>query len=255
MKWFKHFSDAHQHPKIKHLIKKFGAEGYYICFVTLELISHYGNHLRLSLKKYPPNEISDELKVSEEFLKKVWDVMIDRGILDANSYKKGYLYSRKLKDYSDDYTKRIRRESEHSPNGLRTKSPIEVEVEVEVDKKKNRIDKKEIVKREMKFSYPTFQEANNPIFKDFLKEAYPEVHVEFEFRRMETWLVTNPKQKYKNYGKFCRGWIDRAGKGFQGQAPEMTYEQKSVGMSEEERKKAQSDIAKMAKEVAEKKKL
>jgi len=255
MKWFKHFSDAHQHPKIERLIKEFGSDGYCVCFVTFEIISKYGNELRLSLKKYSFQDFNVLAKLGKERTEKVWQRMIEYGLLDGKAYKRGYLYSPKLRGYADEYTQRGRDKSRHAPDSIGTTPPIEVEVEVEVDKKKNRIDKREIVKKEMKFDYPSFQEANNPAFKDFLKEAYPGVHVEFEFRRMETWLVTNPKQKYKNYGKFCRGWIDRAGKGPQKQLPEITYEHIPVEMSEEEKKKAQADIAKMAKELAEKKKL
>jgi hypothetical protein len=115
-----------------------------------------------------------------------------------------------------------------------------------------------------KFSYKSFPEADNPEFKNYLQSVYPQTNVEVEFRRMESWLLTHPRNIYKNYGSFCRGWIDRTSKqsGFLGREegreptePEITYEQPPMEYSEEERKKAQEKLAEMVKKVAEVKKL
>lgn len=129
---------------------------------------------------------------------------------------------------------------------------------------KIREDKKKIKKetyKERKFDYKTFKEAHNPEFMDFLKEAYPGVHVEFEFKRMEGWLLTHPKKKYKNYGQFCRGWIDREGKKHSEQPPEPTYGQpmefskEEIAQMEKEKAQAQAFLAEKVKKLAEEKKL
>lgn len=121
--------------------------------------------------------------------------------------------------------------------------------------------RKEIYKeRKHDYNYKTFKEAHNPEFMDFLKEAYPDVHVGFEFKRMGTWLETNPNKRYKNYGKFCRNWIDRAGKGFQDQPPEPSYIQHVYSKEEEaqmekDKLQAQAFLAEKVKKLAEEKKL
>jgi len=128
---------------------------------------------------------------------------------------------------------------------------------------KIRLDKKNIKKetyKERKFDYKSFKEAHNPEFMDFLKEAYPGVHVGFEFKRMGTWLETNPNKRYKNYGKFCRNWIDRAGKGFQEQPTETSYVQhvfskEEIAQMEKEKLQAQVFLAERVKKLAEEKKL
>jgi len=109
MKWFQHYSDAHQHPKIKKLIKVFGASGYYICFSTWEIIAKYGNlDLKLSLKKYGISEISEDLKVSKGELIRTWEEMMDMGLLSRKWFNKGILYSKKLGEYQDEYTRKLK---------------------------------------------------------------------------------------------------------------------------------------------------
>jgi len=111
-------------------------------------------------------------------------------------------------------------------------------------------------------TYKTFKEANNPDFKQYLQKVYPEVNIKLEFVAMETWLATNSNKRYKNYGKFCRGWIDRTNKriyqsfGFTREVePEITYEQPPVAMTEEERKRVQEELANKVKEISERRKL
>lgn len=128
------------------------------------------------------------------------------------------------------------------------------------DEEEDKIKIKKEIHKERKFAYHSFKEANNPVFKDYLKKAYPGVNVDFEFIRMESWLLTNPKKRYKNYAKFCRGWIDRDSTDAEYREagilePERTYESPVVGLSEEEVKKHQEELAEMVKKIAEGKKL
>ena len=59
------------------------------------------------------------------------------------------------------------------------------------------------------FNYSSFKETNNTEFKNKLKETYPEVNIELEFKKMGLWLQENPNKEYKNYGRFCGNWISR----------------------------------------------
>lgn len=64
------------------------------------------------------------------------------------------------------------------------------------------------------YDYSSFKEANNTEFKNKLKETYPEVNIELEFKKMKLWLQENPKKAkgYTNYGRFCGNWISRTSK-------------------------------------------
>ena len=62
------------------------------------------------------------------------------------------------------------------------------------------------------FNEKTFRFENIPKEKiEKWKEVFPNCNVEVELKRMETWLVANPKKHKKNYEKFIVNWLGRAG--------------------------------------------
>ena len=120
MRWFPHESDSYEHPKIKKLRKLFGHLGVAVYWQTLEIISRYGGRaLRLSLKKYDVAQISDDFKVSSEDLLKVWEEMMKMNSLSKALFKKEILYSSKLKERPDEYTKRVWREARQDTDKIR----------------------------------------------------------------------------------------------------------------------------------------
>jgi hypothetical protein len=120
MKYFQHHSDSRQHPKWKRIYKVFGALGYYIGFCTFEIISQYGGKtLKLSFKKYNMSEISEDLKVSVEDMTGVWEEMMEMRLLSRKEYNKGYLYSKKLCEYQDEYMKKVQRISRQGSDTAR----------------------------------------------------------------------------------------------------------------------------------------
>lgn len=151
MLWYKHFADARQHPKIKKLEKIFGHPGYSVYFKTFEIISQYGGKgLKLSLNKYGINEISDDFQVSKEDLIRIWEEMIDMGSLSKRWFNKGYLYSSKLKEYQDEYSRKLLWEERRKKEKLLTTSS------------KNRTEQKRIYKN--RIDVPSSNIVN--IYKD-----------------------------------------------------------------------------------------
>jgi len=143
MKWFRHFSDAHSHPKILRLIQEFGSDGYRVCFTTFEIICQYGDkYLRLSFKKYPKTAIADDFNLPQERIEMIWTCMIDEKLLDGKFYERGILYSKKLKEYADFYfkylkvtKKRLKRDlkvpQKKEKEAKRKKTEVEAEAEAE----------------------------------------------------------------------------------------------------------------------------
>ena len=123
MKWFPHDCDAYEHPKVKKLRKLFGHTGEAVYWNTLSIIGRYGGKsLKLSLKKYEPRQISDDFDLEVDTLLKVWEEMMDMGSLSRSLFKKGILYSSKLKERPDEYTKKVWRMSRQCPDSVRTVS-------------------------------------------------------------------------------------------------------------------------------------
>lgn len=123
MKWFPHDCDAYEHPKLKKLRKNFGHTGEIVYWNTLSIIGRYGGKsLKLSLKKYELRQISDDFGTEVDTLLKVWEEMMDMGSLSRPLFKKGFLYSSKLKERPDEYTKKVWRESRQGTDSVRTMS-------------------------------------------------------------------------------------------------------------------------------------
>lgn len=132
MKWFKHDTDTSDDIKIKRLEEEFKNDGYATFFKILEIIGKEGEKFRLSLEKYPKKWISDKCHISEETLTKILESMGKIGLLCRKSLSNNILYIPNFRRRADDYTKRLRRNSELSTDN------------VHVDK--NRIDKNKIDK-------------------------------------------------------------------------------------------------------------
>ena len=113
MRWFKHDTDASDDIKIKRLEEKFGIEGYSTYFKTLEILGKDGKNGRISFEKYPKKWISGRCYISEERLSTILKFMGDISLCCPKSLRKNQLYITGFRKRADDYTKRVRRLSEH----------------------------------------------------------------------------------------------------------------------------------------------
>jgi DNA replication protein DnaD len=41
------------------------------------------------------------------------------------------------------------------------------------------------------------------------KATYPNISIDAELMKMESWLTANPKKRYENYKRFINGWLNR----------------------------------------------
>jgi len=87
------------------------------------VIAQYGGkQLKLSLKKYGISEISDDFKIGKEDLIRIWEEMMEMKLLSKKWFNKGYLYSSKLREYQDEYTRKLLTPSRQHPDKVPTLS-------------------------------------------------------------------------------------------------------------------------------------
>jgi hypothetical protein len=104
------------------------------------------------------------------------------------------------------------------PNHTQIIPPINIDKTQVEDPPKN-IRNKEIRNKDLNNIYGAKIIFNNQTFKfeniseekiNKWKEAFPNCNVDLELKKMEAWLVANPKKRYKNYEKFIVNWLSRA---------------------------------------------
>ena len=114
MKWFQHQSNAHRDLDTEPLIEELGLEGYGFLWITYELVADKGKNYRIKERKDWKNYLKRTSKLPQEKFEKFLSTLVKLDLINEKAYNKGDLYAPKMKKYSDDYTKRIRRESEPS---------------------------------------------------------------------------------------------------------------------------------------------
>ena len=72
--------------------------------------------------------------------------------------------------------------------------------------KENNIYRTKIIFNDQSFKFENIPEEKINKWK----EAFPNCNVDLELKKMEVWLVANPKKRYKNYEKFIVNWLSRA---------------------------------------------
>jgi len=140
MKWFKHETDAHTNLKLQCVIDTHGAEAFGFYWICVELVGLQGENFRLKSEKNWKNYLKKFSGLSIEKIETLLTFFSDTKLIDKKALFKGILYIPKLEERQDEYTKKVRRVSGHSPDNI----PLE---ENRRDKKRieeNRRDKKRI---------------------------------------------------------------------------------------------------------------
>lgn len=116
MKWFRHETDAHTNLKLQAVLEMFGLEGigYYWC--CIELVGLQGERCKIDAKKMWKMYLSKFVGVNEDRQDQILTLLADIELIDKKALNKGDLYIPKLAERLDDYTKRVSRLSEYSPN-------------------------------------------------------------------------------------------------------------------------------------------
>jgi len=111
MKWFQHFSTAHRNLKFQPLLAKFGWKGYSWWWIICELVAEQGKNYSIKGSKGWENYLKKTFQISDKKLEEFLNILVASGLISENEFKKGNLTIPKMKDYSDDWTKKLRRNS------------------------------------------------------------------------------------------------------------------------------------------------
>ena len=71
-------------------------------------------------------------------------------------------------------------------------------------------NKKEVAETKIDFCWNTFKFLNvDSKKKAILKDKFPSVDIEKELKKMEAWLMANPKNRKSNYARFIVNWLSK----------------------------------------------
>lgn len=118
MKWFRHQSDAYTDFALREIIAEFDGYGYAIYWHCLELVAQQGKNCRLKAPTKWQKQLVLTLKVSQGKVDKVLKKLATLNLINERALNRGDLYIPKMRTYSDEYTKRVRRVFGHYPNSV-----------------------------------------------------------------------------------------------------------------------------------------
>lgn len=203
MKWFKHETDAYTSLKVQILVNHFGLEGvgYYWC--CLELVGREGKNFKIKAEKDWKNHFKKFLGIDDEKQNKILSLLADKDFIDKKGLNKGDLFIPKLAERADEYTKRVRRLSEHSTDNV----PVEEKRLEEKRLDKKRREKKRKIQINSSLSYL----KNIP--EEDTKEFIDKFNIdESQLKEKADDLVNYCQAKnkhYANYKAFLRNAIKR----------------------------------------------
>lgn len=111
MRWFKHFSDAYSNLKTQQVIAEFGMRGYGFFWVCCEFVAQQGDGFRVKSSKNWKKAVGYVTKENDADIEKFLAFFGDANLIDKKALEMGDLYIPKMKEYSDEYTDKVRRVS------------------------------------------------------------------------------------------------------------------------------------------------
>lgn len=119
MKWFQHLTDSYSNPKTQILVAKYGWEGYGMLQVIREIIGRYGVHYKITKQKSWKTSLAKTLGKSPEEVQEFCEFLAEKNFIDRKALKRGHLHIPKMREYSDEYTKKLQRNSGGTPDNVR----------------------------------------------------------------------------------------------------------------------------------------
>jgi hypothetical protein len=115
VRWFKHFSDSSSDLFVRELCEQFGDAGYAFWFRTLELIAAQGKDGQLEIPETAWRWVIHSRRT--DHLRRLYAFATARGKLQVEPLSNGLLRLKcpKLKELSDEYSRKVRAKSGHSP--------------------------------------------------------------------------------------------------------------------------------------------
>lgn len=234
MKWFKHMVDSGDDPDIGAIISRFGFDGYYMFFRTLEIMSREYDienpginsfNFQWFLGRFSRGISQKKLKNFLDFTKELGRIYYE---LDGDRI---ILNCPKLKDLTDEYT---RQKPYRNQEKVTDKVTDEVTKKVTPKKKDIRSKNKDNTittnvvipqngknsgsedppkntqKPKINFNFETGEWENIPEEDiERWKKTYPACDIQQELLEMADWLLNNPQKRKKNYRRFISGWLSR----------------------------------------------
>ncbi len=119
MKWFQHFSDSYTNLKMQEIFEEFGIMGYGIFWLSCELVAQQGIDYQIDNNKNWKKALTNISKTPTDQIDRILLKCADLNLIDKKAFEKNCLFIPKMAEYSDDYTKKLRRVSEHYTDNVR----------------------------------------------------------------------------------------------------------------------------------------
>jgi hypothetical protein len=103
MKWFKHMSDMKEDPKVRRLVKQYGADGKVVYMDILEAISKQLDPRSniIPVLEQPVEELVEDYGIAPQILVGILDFCVDNGLLERSDFD--FIFCFKLYKYVDEY--------------------------------------------------------------------------------------------------------------------------------------------------------
>jgi hypothetical protein len=173
MKWFQHLSTAHRNLKFQPLLEKFGFKGYGYWWVVCELIAEQSDadHC-ISNQRFWKTALKKELKITQKTLTELLEILADSDLIDRKALSDGALCIPKMKEYSSNYQRQLRRNFEVTSKKLQRNF---VANRIHKNTRDNNIKERKIYKkkeREGEKGKDFIDKKTLKPFRDFLKDKF-----------------------------------------------------------------------------------
>lgn len=118
MKYIKHLTDSHSNDKMRLILRKHGLEGIAVCWICRELVAKDGERYRIKAEKDWKTTLVEITKLTTERIDEMLAYQAEVKAISIKALQDGDLYIPKLREYTDEYTKQLRREYEAKELGI-----------------------------------------------------------------------------------------------------------------------------------------
>ena len=196
MKWFKHFSDAYTNLKLQSVLAKYGPEGYGFYWIVLEMVAQQGENFRINAKKDWKTTLNYVSRFKEEKIQELLDVYAEKDLIDKKALDKGDLYIPKMREYSDEYTAKLRSKSRHNRDN------VGLEGEEEGEEEKNRTEEIRITPSQETKDFFSNSVKQEEIIKGLLEKGFNENWVRQEIKKfINHWTEKTKSGKFEKWEK------------------------------------------------------
>lgn len=195
MKWFKHDSNSNRDPKLEKILMKFGADGYALYWMCLELISEPidKNNITFELK-HDAEILAFRLKIDSHRVEEIMTYMVNLELFETNPsnqritclklasrIENSIVKSPQLKEIQAELKSKcitsgldVRdnpRQSEISQDNIGT---FGLELDRDIDLEENKNLEKDYKEKNTKKEKPNYQqEFNRPVYEDYPNDQEP----------------------------------------------------------------------------------